>query len=141
MGLLRLINYRRRGNLDFEGVRMERFVDKQNLKIVVAKMIRTVVNNTKQCRFADPEISAWINDLARLDWDCKQLCTGHDAVQILAVGLRKALGSCRKGVAEPSNLESVLRASYDSSDFRRSRLFRDARTWTERNAPFRVFSI
>jgi hypothetical protein len=139
LGLLRLVSSRAQAGLNFEGIRIDHFVDKTTLQISIARMIRAVVNNTAGSHLTDAEIRTKLAEIEGIKWDCRQLCCGHDVIHVLAIGLRKALGSCRKDVADPSNIESVLRIGYDTTDFRRSRLFRSAANWARRNRPFVLF--
>ena len=59
-------------------------------------------------------------------------------VEILSLGLRKALGTNSAQRVKPDTVRKCLRLAFQSSDLMASRLGRDLRDWEARNAGYRV---
>ena len=67
-----------------------------------------------------------------------RICRGHDLVEILVLGLRRALGSAKPSEVGAERLASLLRQAYESAELERSALGRGIRHWESRNRPYRV---
>jgi hypothetical protein len=67
-----------------------------------------------------------------------QLCNGHDLVEVLSIGLRRAIGSQSAAAVRVEEIERALRLAYESVDFAASALYRTIREWEQRNHPFRI---
>ena len=59
-------------------------------------------------------------------------------VEILSLGLRKAIGSIKISDVEPNSLERNLRLAYEESYFYKTQIYLDIRTWETQNQPFKV---
>ncbi len=71
-------------------------------------------------------------------YDPWQVCCGHDLVEILSVGLRKAIGSHKAADIEANSLERCLRLAYEEVYFSQTRLYVEIRLWESHNQPFKV---
>ena len=67
------------------------------------------------------------------------MCYGADMVEILALGLRRTLGTNSAQAVAPEVVRSCLRLAYHWADLNDSRLGRDLRAWEANNPEFRVF--
>ncbi|GAB1539708.1 hypothetical protein NUACC21_23750 [Scytonema sp. NUACC21] len=67
-----------------------------------------------------------------------QVCCGHDLVELLSLGLRKAIGSNKSVDIEPNSLERNLRLAYEEVYFCRTNLYLDICAWESNNQPLRV---
>ena len=85
------------------------------------------------------DLAREIQELERLEAPPWHVCCGHDAVAILSIGLRRALGSRNDAEVKETRLESMLRLAYDRDHFRRTNLYTAIRAWETANAPFTVF--
>lgn len=141
LGCLRRHSHSLGIGLCFNGLKFSTFVARETLAIDLEKMIESVLSLTRDSSLDLTEEVRRIRGLvANISADPYQLCCGHDLIAILSVGLRKCIGSKSKEAATPEALESALRLSYDSECFRRTQLYQSAQQWSQRNAPYRVFS-
>ena len=127
-------------NLRFEGLSFERFVDRDSLEIDVDEMIRRIFELTRIPKLVAEDIRDRLLELVEdAEDDPYQICCGHDFVAIFGIALRKALGSQSKEAASPAKLGIALRLAYDSSDFRQTKLYSDAKQWSKVNQGYDVF--
>lgn len=68
-----------------------------------------------------------------------QVCCGHDLVEILSFGLRKAIGSAKASDIEPNSLERSLRLAYEKTYFYKIQMYLSICSWENNNQPFTVF--
>ena len=127
-------------HLRFEGLRFDRFVDRNTLKMNKNKMITNVFHLTQNPQLEVDDIRDKFLELVEDDNnDPYQICCGHDFIAIFGIALRKVIGSRSKEAASPEALGSTLRLAYDSEDFRKTKLYSDAKRWSERNQGYDVF--
>jgi hypothetical protein len=138
IGALRLLNEREKLHLKFDGLDFPRFIDKDSLTADSSKLILAVENNTKRGRLNAPKLLTQIQTIKDACTDLRQLCCGHDFVEIICIGLRRAIGSCDSRIAESGSAGSSLRLAYDSDDFRNTSLFAAIVDWEEANQPYIV---
>ncbi|MGC9196108.1 MAG: DUF4435 domain-containing protein [Syntrophobacteraceae bacterium] len=142
IGILRLISQEEELNLKFKGVKFKNFVDASSLIVDVCKMVNAVVNNTEKTGIHPNNlISKIVDKIKDLKHDRYQLCSGHDVMEILAIGLRKAFGSQVEAIACRTNVESILRLAYEMRHFIRKDLYAQVRQWEMSNAPYIVFMV
>ena len=138
IGCLRLHSRRSGLNLRFNGIRYGRCVDAITLETDVQAMIREVKNRSMrsdlECRGTAQEIRG-IEDAVEDRW---LVCCGTDMVEVLGIGLRKALGTNTASAVESGALRERLRLAYEWNELSRSQLAQDLRDWTDRNPGFRV---
>ena len=127
-------------NLRFEGLSFERFVDRDSLEVDIDEMIRRIFELTRIPTLVAEDIRERLLELINdAEGDPYQICCGHDFVAILGIALRKALGSQTKEAASPTKLGIALRLAYDSSDFLQTKLYSDAKQWSNRNQGYGIF--
>lgn len=141
VAMLRLISYRDQLYLKFKDIKYKTFVDAKTLIIDIEKMVHSVLSNTKK-KGMNPQdlISKLQSSMKTVPHDRYQLCSGHDVTELLGIGLRKSLGSQVEAVACRSNLESILRLSYEMHSFIRTRLYASVKSWEAANIPHTVFA-
>lgn len=126
--------------LCFEGIRFDRFINRDTLELDLNKLVECVLALSR-----NPSVnkSQLINDVVGLVAgyrdDPYQICCGHDFIAILGIGLRKVLGSKSKQAASAEAVGLALHLSYDSEDFKLTRLYNDAKNWEEINDGFSTF--
>ncbi|MCC5635924.1 DUF4435 domain-containing protein [Nostoc sp. CHAB 5844] len=125
-------------NLTFEGITFSKFIDEQTLQINELQMIREVKNKSQAYTLKDEDLQQRLTNQKSNNHDPWQVCCGHDLVQILSVGLRKALGSNKAADVEPNSLERSLRLAYEEIYFCKTQLYFNIRTWESQNQPFKV---
>ncbi len=57
------------------------------------------------------------------------VCRGHDAVEVLLIGLKKGFGSFNARQLERGSLSGVLRIAFDAHDFEKHRLYKETDRW------------
>jgi Protein of unknown function (DUF4435) len=137
-------------NLTFDGIKFNEFIDKETLQINELKLINEVRNKSQpasKSALSDPSaVQKRIAAKKKDDHDPWQVCRGHDLVEILSIGLRKALGSNKATDVEArsderkSTLENQLMLAYDAAYFLKTRLYQEILAWESRNQPFRVLA-
>ena len=141
IGHLRHLSVTDELHLRFEGLRFERFVDRDSLKMDMDTMIKNVFALMRNPQLERAEIRDRLSGLVENAADDPyQICCGHDFIAILGIGLRKVLGSLASQKRSPQELGKALRLAYDSEDFRQTKLYSDAKQWSQRNRGYDIFS-
>ena len=138
VGYLLWVSQRDGLNLTFDGITFSKFVDEQTLQINELKLIREVKNKSQALFLKDEDLQQRITSQRSNSHDRWQVCCGHHLVEILSLGLRKAIGSNKAADIEPHSLERNLRLAYEEVYFRKTGLYSDMRTWESNNQPFQV---
>lgn len=125
-------------NLTFDGITFSSFIDEQTLQIDELKLIRVVKNKSQAFSLKDEDLQQRLIGQKSDRHDPWQICCGHDLVEILSLGLRKAIGSNKAADVEPNSLERNLRLAYEEIYFYETQLYLDIRTWESNNQPFKV---
>ena len=149
IGTLRLLNAKQSLELKFKVLSNNKykfidyqdFIDDKTLKIDLDKLLTTVENkSSKQGLFKNrPELKAIFEELNQQDYDLKELCNGHDLVNILSIALMHLLGNRRSSTKVVSEeLEKDLIIAYRLDDFIKTKLFASLSVWQQENFPFLV---
>jgi hypothetical protein len=125
-------------NLTFNGITFSKFVDDQTLQIDELSMIREVKNKSQAFSLKDEDLQKRLMSQKNNSHDPWQVCCGHHLVEILSLGLRKAIGSNKPADVEPNSLERNLRLAYEEVYFRQTHLYLEIRLWESNNQPFKV---
>ncbi len=141
LGLLRLISEEDGLALKFKGLDFNRVVEKSTLQLSTGDLVCRVLMLTENPRLNRKDILRKLQKAQSKAHDPWHICSGHDVAVIVGIGLRKALGNKSKDIGNGENIERLLRLSYDSSDFRSTRLFKRAKKWEKANTPFTIFSL
>lgn len=136
LGYLRWLCERDRSmpRLRFQELTFSRFTDVKTLAIDRAAMLRTISNHSQQpidLDLVQKAIEA-LRDLTQQRghtlWD---ICSGHDLVELLGIGLRSLFGSCQQN--ELKSLDRMLVLSYQDEWFRQTSLYADMQAWQQRH--------
>lgn len=138
IGYLRWCSLQNQYGLDFDEVSFRAFVDTKTLEIDVVKLIKTIIAHSQKHHLNAGAIMKRVKESIRDDHDRWHICCGHDLVQLLSLGLCKAIGSCNTKTVEPIRLEQSLRLAYEHTDFRETSTYTQIRNWEEKNAPYRI---
>jgi hypothetical protein len=125
-------------SLTFDGIIFSRFIDEQTLQIDEAKFIQEVKNKSQAFALKSEDLQKRLMNQRKDNHDPWQVCCGHDLVEILSLGLRKAIGSARASDVEPSSLERNLRLAYEEAYFCKTQIYLSVRLWEDGNLPFKV---
>jgi hypothetical protein len=135
IGYLRWISQSEKLNLKFEGITFSKFIDERNLKIDETKLIQEIKNKSQAHALKTEDLLQQLTDTKNESHDRWQVCCGHDLVEILSLGLCKAIGTME---VEPRSLETNLRLAYEEVFFFATELHSDVQAWEADNQPFRI---
>ena len=137
VGYLLWISQSDKLNLTFDGIVFSKFVNEQ-MQIDEIKLIQEVKKKSQAFSLKDEDLQQRLISLKNNSYDPWQVCCGHDLVEILSVGLRKAIGSHNAADIEPNSLERCLRLAYEEVYFSQTHLYVEIRIWESHNQPFKV---
>jgi len=131
IGLLMYISERDCLELSFRDLDFNAFINPIDLSCDVDMMIDEVLYSSgkppsvakKIRRLLDKEMSKGVKD----PW---VVCRGHDAVEVLLIGLRKTFGGFNAKQLEHGSLGGALRIAFDTHDFKKHRLYEDTDRWS-----------
>ncbi len=141
LGCLRLISLRDKLNLNFEELTFSRFVDLTSLTIDIRAMIKTVMDKSSRHDLDIDVLASEVKKVATIGHDRWQIACGHDIVELLALGFRKALCSLKGTEIAADLIERSLRLAYDIADFASTALFASIKQWEAANPGFRVLGL
>jgi Protein of unknown function (DUF4435) len=135
-------------NLTFDGLKFKEFIDDRTIHLDERKLINEVKNKSQPAEkpaLADlTDIQKRIAAKKQDSHDPWQICRGHDLVEILSIGLRKAWGSndaidvVPRSNERKTTLESQLSLAYEAAYFLKTQLYQEILTWESSNQPFKV---
>lgn len=120
--------------LRFEGLHFSRFVDPKTLSLNPKVLCNELRKQSQNYSVSETRLMAagWPQTQPTYPW---QVCCGHDLVELLTLGLRRAIGSQQGLTAD--DVASALRLAFSKQDFADSALFVAIDVW-ESNSHFRV---
>ena len=127
-GRLRWAARRHDLDIDFEAIRVPRFIDINTWTVDGDELVRTVSDGG-----SPHDCDVLKRRIAELpDADPWSVARGHDMIEILRIGLMHVLGTlpASKGSAD---IARVLRAAISLEDLQRTTLYADMRTWESDN--------
>ncbi len=125
-------------NLTFDGIKFSKFIDDQTMKIDEFELIQEVKNKSQAFGLNSEDLQQRLTNQKSNNHDPWQVCCGHNLVEILSLGLRRAIGSARTSDIEPNSLERSLRLAYEETYFRKTQIYLSICSWESNNQPFRV---
>ncbi|NJM27727.1 MAG: DUF4435 domain-containing protein [Pseudanabaena sp. RU_4_16] len=138
IGYLRWVSQLDGLNLTFDGITFSKFTDEQTLQIDELKLIGAVKNKSQALSLKDEELQQRLVNQKSSSHDPWQVCCGHDMIEILSLGLRKAIGSLKAADVAPNSLERSLRLAYEETYFCGTKLYLTMREWGNKNQPYQV---
>lgn len=139
IGYLRWIFQTDELNLTFNEITFSKFIDPKTVRIDELKLIQEVKNKSKAFELKSEDLQYRLMNQKSDSHDPWQVCCGHDLVEILSLGLRKAIGSANATDVEPNILERSLRLAYEKTYFYTTQMYLSIRSWESNNQPFTVF--
>ena len=141
IGYLRWLSSPTKDNLSlkFKELSFDKFVDEKTLCVDVDNLIRELKTNSKDPTLDDNVTKLKVITLMGEGHDPWQVCSGHDLVLILSIGLRNIFGNPRIGKTVTSDqVDGMLRLAYNYSHFCLTRLHNSIKDWEKANPSFRV---
>jgi Protein of unknown function (DUF4435) len=131
-------------NLIFDNIDFSKFIDKETLAIDENKMIKVITDKSQQPGLNNAATQQKITAKRNSKHDPWQVCRGHDLVEILSIGLRKAIGSNKAIDVEAcsderkNTLENQLILAYGAAYFFKTQLYQEILAWESNNYPFQI---
>ncbi|KAF5413961.1 MAG: hypothetical protein C5S48_10355 [Candidatus Methanogaster sp.] len=140
VGYLRWLSSPTKDNLSlkFKELSFDKFVDEQTLRVSIDNLIGELKINSRDSTPDENEIKLKIRTLGGEGYDPWQVCSGHDLVQILSIGLRNIFGNPQGKSVTIEVVDGILRVAYDRPHFRLTRLHNSIKDWEKANPPFNV---
>jgi hypothetical protein len=137
---LRLLSLSKGLSLDFDGLQFSHFTDRNSLDIDVEQLATILMSRSKSFVGLRDDL---IHNLTELDvfTDLNEMCVGHDILELLAIGLRKCVGSCKAVDCTAELLGRLLRLAYSFDDFVTTNLYKELRRWEHENRTYRLFAV
>lgn len=137
LGYLLWISLQENLGLTFEDLSFKRFIDEASLKPNLEGMLKTIQNKSSPEAKAKTknldDLKARILALQQQEHDPWQVCCGHHLVAILALALRKAIGSNDAKDVDPETvLDRSLRLAYEQVYFQQTHLYAALQAWHDR---------
>ncbi|NCR38983.1 MAG: DUF4435 domain-containing protein [Microcystis aeruginosa W13-11] len=141
IGKLRLLSLRNKLDLKFEGLNFSKFIDKKNLNLSISidKLIISIKNHSQKLSLDEQQIKQDLSVISDENHDPWQLCCGHDFISILAIALRKVLGSLTANDVKTEVLERELRLAYELSYFYQTQIYQLMVNWQSNHHPDQIF--
>ena len=131
IGLLMHISQREGLGLCFKNLPFYDFIDTRSLSLDASRMVEAVIFNSKSCRMSRKALLRRLSEEAeRLD-DQWLAVRGHDAVDILLIGLHRTFGAFNSKSLNEGELGGALRLAFSDECFRGTDLYKDTSAWAE----------
>jgi hypothetical protein len=135
------LKFRTQKGKSFDYIKYDNFIDKTILKIDKKALQKAVENkSSKPNFFNNPTIQTQLQTIEYETHDLRELCNGHDVINIFAFALEKAIanhGSSGKIAAE--RIEENLTIAYRLDDFQKTALYQSLVKWESVNKPYSLF--
>lgn len=140
IGYLRLVSLREGLALTFENIDFSRFIHREKLTFNQQTCLQTVKNKSQRPDITDAQLITGIQQVKNDNHDPWHVCCGHDLVNILSIGLLKAIGTYNTNEVKPDILERSLRLAYEHSHFYKTQLYASIQQWEADNEPFLILA-
>lgn len=143
IGFLRWLSSPTKDNLSlrFKNLNFNNFVDIKKLSVNIDYLINEVKTNSQDSTLDNSMIKSKITALMNAGYDPWQVCSGHDMVQLLSIGLMNIFGNHRAmNIITLEQVDGILRVSYESSFFSSTQLHKAIKNWEITNTGFKVLS-
>ena len=138
IGYLRWISQLENLNLTFNEIKFTKFINENTLELDEFKLIQVVKDKSQNFALNNQDIQQKLTSKRKMKYDPWQISCGHDLVEILSIGLRKAIGTNKATDIEINKLESSLRIAYEKAYFCETQLYCRICTWEKSNLSFKV---
>lgn len=129
LGYLRLYSLQEGLDLKFSNVNYSAWIDNASFEANTTKLITEVKNRSQRHDLCSTTLAKVIKELHSCNHNPYEICNGTDLVEILSVGLRRALGNKKPSQVTGEVLKTSLRLEYSNQDFKLSKLSRDIQQW------------
>jgi hypothetical protein len=138
IGLTRWLSspHKRNLGIDFKIIDFLELIDRFTFSVDIEILLMQLRRRTL---FDKNALMRDIKRLMKSRPDSWQICSGHDLVQILSVGLREIIGNDLGRRVTAERLDSILRIAYEDGHFYETKLFSKLVSWEAKNIPYKIF--
>lgn len=131
VGLLMYVSDRNGLGLSFKSLDFRKFINKGDLSCDSNEMIRDSISNTNSDRNSVKHTARLLSAEMEKGHDKREVCRGHDLVNVLLVGLRDNFGASNARHLKEGELGGALRLAYDDEVFAKTQLYKDTKEWCD----------
>jgi Protein of unknown function (DUF4435) len=143
IGYLRWVSQLDKLNLTFEDIEFKKFINDRTLKLTEIDLIKTIQNKSQNkpqyIAVKAEDLKERINSRKSNNYDPWQVCCGHDMVEVLSLGLQKAIGTYNSNEVKPELLERNLRLAYEEAYFLNTQIYTSVVAWENCNQQYKVW--
>jgi len=129
LGTLMYLSYMNDYGLSFKDLDFSRFIDPSTLRVDIKEMAETVIDNSRTPNVSAKTIRNAVEKEMETERDPWIVCRGHDAVQILLLGIRKIFGGYNSRTIKDGEIFSALRLAFNLNDLMHTELYRNTSEW------------
>ncbi|KAB2954147.1 DUF4435 domain-containing protein [Heliorestis acidaminivorans] len=139
VGYLRWCSLEKKLAFRFENLDFSAFICERTLEVDEDLMLKYVLKNSKRPVPVEEELlDTWLREYKERKYNPWMVCSGHDAVRILLLGLLNFFGAYNAKKLTANTLEGSLRLAYTFDDFRETELYFLISQWEAKNEPFAI---
>ncbi|MGC8541538.1 MAG: hypothetical protein ACP5QA_13045 [Phycisphaerae bacterium] len=139
LGALRWVSLLSSYALNFEKIEFSKFVDDALLTGDTTRMCNLVCQRSGKHGLLQDTLSG-VAAVFEGNPDQKQLCCGHDMVEVMGLALRKCWGTRDKSDVSEEVLSRSLRLAYGKPEFTGTLLYKALKNWQECNPDYQLFA-
>ncbi len=139
LGALRWLNNSNSYALKFDGIDFSKFVDDALLTGDTTRMCNLVCQRSGKHGLLQDTLTE-VAAVFEGNPDQKQLCCGHDLVEVMGVALRKCWGTKNASDVSEERLSQSLRLAYGKPEFTGTLLYEALKNWQERHPDYQLFA-
>lgn len=103
-------------------------------------MIKTVLDHSRRHDLDVDTIAVKLATISAAPHDLWHVCSGHHLTELVAIALRKAIGTHDAGEMSVERVEQMLMLAYEAADFPSTALHAGIRAWERLSSPFVVLA-
>ncbi len=140
IGLLMHISEEHRLSLCFKNLNFDNFIDQRSLRIDKKRLIDDIVSCTTNPRINKKKLLDILLVESSKGHNPEDYARGHDAVDVLLVGLRCNFGSFNCKTIRSGELSGSLRLAFNDHYFANTNLYGDTDKWAKKKC-FKLWSL
>lgn len=140
IGLLMHISEKHRLSLCFKNLDFDNFVNKKTLQIDERKLIDNILNCTVNPRINSKNLLELLSEEGSKEHNPENYARGHDAVDILLIGLKYNFGSFNCSNIRCGELSGALRLAFSDLYFAGTNLYNETERWAKKHC-FKLWSL
>jgi hypothetical protein len=116
------------------------FIDAKSLAISLSQLVNAIVSNTANPSISSKDLQDKVShEQKSTHLDVWHICAGHDLMNILSIGLQKAIGNRKPNEVARDVLERHFRLAYEYEFFQTSQLWKSLRIWEAKHPAYKLF--